>query len=169
MSDDQQNQENLSKIGGVFANWVFPEYLKYQHNRRWYVAFSIAMLGLLVFSLVTLNFLFAVIIIIFSVVVFLHDIKEPMQISFHIGENGILLGRKFFAYREFESFWLIYDPKEVKNLYFSSKSFIRPIVSIPLLDQNPLKIREFLLQYLEEDLEKEEESVSDQLGRRFKI
>ncbi len=127
------------------------------------------MLGLLVFSLVTLNFLFAVIIIISAIVIFFNDVKEPIEVNFYIGEGGILLGRKFFGYKELSSFWLIYEPKEVKNLYFSPKSFIKPLLSIPLLDQNPLKVREFLLQYLEEDLEKEEEPVSEQLGRRFKI
>lgn len=169
MPEDKQNQENLSKLGEVFANWTFPEYTKYKHSRRWYVWFSILMLGLLIFSLITLNFLFAVIIIIFAVVVFVHDVKEPMQMPFYIGERGIFLGRKFFDYKELKSFWLIYEPKEIKNLYFSPKNFIKPLLPIPLLDQNPLKIREFLLQYLEEDLDQEEEPISEQLGRRFKI
>ncbi|MFH1187295.1 MAG: hypothetical protein V1688_00350 [bacterium] len=169
MSRDKQNQENLSKLGEVFANWSFPEYIKYEHSRRWYVWFCILMLGLLIFSLASLNFLFAVIIIIFAVVVFLHDTKEPMRVDFYIGEKGIFLGRKFFDYKELKTFWLIYEPKEVKNLYFCQKGFIKPLISIPLSDQNPLKIRDFLLQYLEEDLEKEEEPASEQFGRRFKI
>ncbi|MFH1564699.1 MAG: hypothetical protein ABIC82_02500 [bacterium] len=169
MRKEEQDQKNLSDLGEVFASWSFPEYAKYEHSRGWYVWFCILMLGLLIFSLATLNFLFAVFIIIFAVIIFFHDTKEPVQVSFYIGEKGILLGRKFFGYKEFKSFWLFYEPKETKNLYFDLKSFIKPLLSIPLSDQNPLKIREFLLQYLEEDLEKEEEPVSEQLSRRFKI
>lgn len=169
MPKEEQKQENLLKIGEVFAHWTFPEHTKYEHGRKWYVWFTVLMLGLLIFSLVTLNFLFAVIIIVSAVVIFLNDVREPMQMSFYIGEGGILVGTKFFDYKDIRTFWLIYEPKEVKNLYFSPKSFVQPLISIPLLDQDPLKIRNFLLQYLEEDLEKEEEPVSEQLGRRFKI
>jgi hypothetical protein len=169
MPQNTEQQENLLKIGTVFAKWTFPEYAKHQHSRSWYFWFATSALGLLIYALVTLNFLFAIIIIVFCIIIFFHDIREPLEVSFYLGELGILLGNKVFTYKEFKNFWLIYEPPTVKNLYFEFKTGIRPRLSIPLINQNPLKIREFLLQKLEEDLEKEVEPNSEQLGRALKI
>jgi hypothetical protein len=169
MTKDIQKKESLLKAGKVFAHWSFPEYIKYQHSKGWYFGFTILTLGLLIFSLFTLNFLFAVIIIISAIIIFFHDVKEPMKVEFYIGEGGIVLERKFFDYKEFDFFWLIYESKSVKNLYFEFKSSIKSRLSIPLEDQDPIKIREFLLQYIEEDLEKEEEPAFERLGRALKI
>ena len=43
------------------------------------------------------------------------------------------------------------------------------MLSIPLEKQNPIKIRKILLKYIDEDLDKDEESFSEILGRRLKI
>ena len=42
-------------------------------------------------------------------------------------------------------------------------------IDILIDDQDPAKIREILLNYLPENLSKEDESISDTLGRVFKI
>ncbi|MCH7492666.1 hypothetical protein IID19_03715, partial [Patescibacteria group bacterium] len=62
-----------------------------------------------------------------------------------------------------------YEPPEVKNLYFDFKTGIRPSISISLESQNPVNIRKKLLEYLEEDTEKENESFSDGLSRMLKL
>jgi len=40
---------------------------------------------------------------------------------------------------------------------------------VPLLDENPLTVRDSLKTFLEEDLEKEAEPMSDLFARRWKI
>ena len=69
-----------------------------------------------------------------------------------------------------KNFSIIYKPKdEIKNLYFEYKNPIHPRLSIPLLDKNPLQIREYLLKYLAEDLDRTDQPVSEALGRLFKL
>ena len=64
---------------------------------------------------------------------------------------------------------MIYNPPEVKNLYFRLKNIVRFRVKIPLLDYDPRPIREYISQFLTEEVEHEEEPLSDRLARVFKI
>ena len=63
----------------------------------------------------------------------------------------------------------IYNPPAVKRLYLNFENGWKPEVSIPLENQNPLYIRNILLQYLREDAEKTEESLYDSLSRQLKL
>jgi hypothetical protein len=92
-----------------------------------------------------------------------------MNIKLNIREDGLEIGRNFYSYRDLNNFWIIYQPPEVKKIYVSFKSRIAAPLVISLENQNPLKIRKTLLEYLPEDLEKEEEPASDSLSRTFKI
>ncbi|PKL72588.1 hypothetical protein CVV26_01085 [Candidatus Kuenenbacteria bacterium HGW-Kuenenbacteria-1] len=159
-------QENKGK---ALIVWSFPEFIKHKRTQEWYFLMFATVLGLLLFSIFTKNFLFAIIIILFSIILILFDFKKPILIKFQITEKGIQASENFYYWRELENFWIIYQLPEVKNLYFSFKNFIKPNFIISLEDQNPLKIREILLKYLKEDLEQEEESFSDQFGRIIKI
>ena len=127
------------------------------------------MAGLLIWSLFTLNILFAFIIILFGVILYLQTKRPPVDVKFNIFEDGIEIGAKFYKYKEINNFWLVYEPPQVKNLYLHFKTKIKPVLSIPLEKQNPIRIRKLLLKYVDEDLDKDEESFSEILGRRLKI
>ncbi len=148
--------------------WSFPEYNKYDKKFSWY--FSMITLGLLfiIYAIWTKNFLFAIIIILIAVILFLNDKQEPIDIEIELNKNGVRLGSKFYSYKDFDNFWIIYK-RDVKNLYFSFKSWAKFDLSIPLEDQNPIRIRKFLLKYLKEDLKKENEPTSEALGRMLKL
>jgi len=86
-----------------------------------------------------------------------------------ITEDGIFIGSKFIEYEDLRSFYIIYYPPEIKNLYFETKSVIKQRIVVPLEDQNPVYIREILLNYLDEDLEKEEIPSSESISNIFKL
>jgi len=164
----QNNKQNQAK-GQLLANWTFPEYIQYERSRRWYFWGGLTVSILVIWSLITLNILFAVIIILFSIILYSQGKKPPIDVGLKIFEDGIQIGSKFYKYKEINSFWMIYEPPEVKNLYLHLKTKIKPALIIPLEKQNPIRIRKILLKYVDEDLEKDEESLSEILGRRFKI
>jgi len=124
---------------------------------------------LLLYSLFTFNFLFAVIIILFSIILYAQHKKPPLDVSFMLYEDGIKVSSRFYKFKEIESFWIIYEPPQVKNLYLNFKAKFRPVLTIPLEKQNPVKIRRFFLEHIDEDLDKEEETFAEILGRRLKI
>jgi len=166
MVQDQKNQKE--DRGEVFFNWTFSEFPKYERSGSWYFGATVLVIILLIYALFSANFLFAVIIIVSSLVILMFQ-RSDNKIDFKITEDGIVVGKQFYDYADVKNFYIIYQPPTVKTLYFERKGTLRPRIPIQLEDQNPVKIRETLLNYLQEDLDHENEPTSDQLSRRFKL
>jgi len=95
--------------------------------------------------------------------------QEPIELFFAITETGIVLGNKYYRYSELANFWVIYNPPEVKTLYFSLNKMVKHRLQVSLDNYDPRPIRDYLGQYLEEDLEQEEEPLSDRFARLFRL
>ena len=159
--------ENYSK---EYFSWETPEYEKHERTKLWYIEAIIIALLLLLFAFLTGNFLFAVIIIITSLIIILHDSRDPDMVEIRLTDEGIVVGRKFYDYDEFKDFSIVYKPKQgVKKLYLEFKNVVRPRISINLENMNPLPIRETLLKYLSEDLEQTDQHLSESLAKIFKL
>jgi len=164
-----EQQTKIDK-GDEIISWQVPEYEKHERNKSWYIFAGIIGLLFLVYAIYTKNFLFAVIIIVVALIIILHDSREPDLIKTSITDEGIIVGRKFYDYDEIKNFSIVYKPKKkVKNLYFEFKNVIRQRLSIPLDDINPLSIRETLLKYLPEDLDRTDQPLSEGLAKMFKL
>lgn len=163
MADKIQNK------GKTLINWHFPEFEKPERNINWYIILFLISGSLLLYSFLTLNFLFAIIVIMVVVIIFLQQRKEVIELEIKIKEAGIEIGEKFYFYKDLDKFFIIYEPPEISNLYIEFKSRTKPDLSIPLKDQNPIKVRDILLDFLVEDVDKEEEPLSDSLTRILKL
>jgi len=150
-------------------SWSFPEYESHEHPRGWWIGFSVLSGGLLLFALLTANFLFALIIIMLAAIILYRHYHEPSEVDFIITMRGIQVGNREYRWKELEKFWLAYEPPQVKSLIITFKSSVRRHMTIPLLEQDPLQVREILGEYLEEDLDEEAEPSSDAWGRVFRI
>lgn len=165
----EENQINLD-YGKALHSWQVPEFDKHLRPKLWYISAAGIAIVLLIFSLITANFLFAVIIIIAALIIILHDSKEPDKVDFSIFNEGVMIGNRFFDYDEIKHFAVVFKPsKNIKNLYFEFKGVIRPRLSIPLLAMDPLQIRETLLKYLKEDLERTDQPVSEAMAKFFRL
>jgi len=149
-----------SNIGEIHLNWQFPEYEKIDKTRNWYIGAIIVTVGLLIYSILTINFLFAIIVLLAIFMIVLRHYQAPRQVDIKIADQGIVLDGMFFPYQELKSFWFNYNPPQVKLLYLelhqSKKSF-----SIPLQNINPLKVRDILNSYIEENLAYQPEAGND--------
>ncbi len=166
-----------------YLSWQVPEYEKKERNKLWYIIAIIFLIICLLFCFfeisnwkiiylgVNSNFIFALILIISSIIMIINDGQEPAIVDFKIGPEGINIGRKFYDYDELRHFSIIYKPNiEVKHLYIEFKnSFIHPRLSIHLYSQDPITVRNYLLRYLDEDLERLGPPVSEQLTKLFKL
>jgi hypothetical protein len=155
--------------GKVVFSWLFKEYEQYVRSKRWYLVALVVCVALVVYALFSANYLFALVIILFGIVMYLHEMQPPMDVYFGITETGVILGKKFYKFSELEGFWVIYNPPEVKNLYFRLKNVVKFRVKIPLLDFDPNPIRDYMKRFLIEEAEQEEEPLSDRLARILKI
>jgi len=162
---------NKQKVdtGKVLASWKFPEFNKYTRPHSWYMTAGTAVALLFIFSLATANLLFAIIIF-FAVVIFImNQRREPKTLTCQITEEGLLIDDLLYVWGEIKDFWIAYEPPHVKTLYFNFNTWHLPRLPIPLSEQDPVTLREMLLEYIDEDLEREGEPISDSIGRSLKL
>jgi len=160
--------EKKGLYGKIFFEWEIPESIKHERSFLWYLAMIILAAALVVYCIITANFLFALVIILAIFIAFLKNFAPARDIKFQIVEDGVLIGNQLFKYNRIKNFYFIYDPPAVKKLFFSIKG-LYPTISVPLHDMNPLVIRKKLLEYLKEDLEKEHQTLDDQLETLLKL
>ena len=162
--------------------WPVPEYHRHERNRAWYITAGIFLFICLFFSFFSFaawrlvflgtnaNFLFALILIIASIIIIVNDGREPLRLNVYLSGEGVKVGNKFYDYDRFKSFAVVYKPKQsLKSLYFEFKNDMRPRLSIPLRHMDPLLVRNFLVRYLDEDLERTDMPLSEQLTKLFKL
>lgn len=151
-------------------SWQVQEYEKHSRDRRWYIIAALVAFGLLAWAILTKNYFFAIIIIIAAFILITHDKQEPAVLDFSLEPTGVRLAKRFYEYREFKNFAVIYRPKDnIRNLYLIFKNPVKPKLSIFLGKTNPLEVRAYLLDYLLEDLEMDDAPFSEGLSRLLKL
>jgi len=166
-----------------YLSWQVPEYEAKERNRNWYIIAAVFLLICLFFCFFEINswkiiflgansnFIFALILILSSIIMIINDGQEPSMVNFKIGPEGINIGKRFYDYDVLRHFSIIYKPNmDVKHLYLEFKnSFTNPRLSIHLYDQDPIAVRSYLLRYLDEDLERLGPPISEQLTKLLKL
>lgn len=171
MAEEQEEQieeENLEDEG-IFLAWDVPEYIQHDRSWRWYVVAGIIGVALVLWAIFTANFLFAIIVVMAGIIMFLTSQREPGRVPFAITVGGIVIGDHFHPYHEFRHFSVLYAPPEVKRLYLVSDGRLRPTITISLEEMDPNIVRETLLDFLPEDLARVEESLTEMISRVYKL
>lgn len=163
--------EEIKKIdrGKTLFTWNFSEYIEYERSTGWHVMFIVLLGAGIIYAIVIANFLFALFLILFGVIVGLQLRRPPLQVEFTISENGIGIGTRFYDWDDIRNFRIVYKPPEIKRLYIDVKNIFSLDFSVPLEDQTPDEIRKILKKYLKEDTEKKEETLIDGISRWLKI
>ncbi|MBI4262130.1 hypothetical protein HY624_01235 [Candidatus Uhrbacteria bacterium] len=149
--------------------WTVPEFPQYVRGQWWYVWVGVCTLVLLSYAVYTANFLFALIIFMGALIVFLHSTKTPSPLSVALDGRGLTIGDRQYPYRDLRSFWIVYDPPDVQAIHILFRSSVKPRLSLQLMDQNPVVIREFLRQFVEENLKEDDEPLTDTLSRFLRL
>jgi hypothetical protein len=165
-----------------YLHWQVPEYRVPERSRTWYILASVFILGCIFFSLFRIsewklvflsydsNFLFILILIMSAAIMYVYEKRPPEMINFELGPEGIKIGGKFYDYDDIKNFCVLYKPKQsIKQLYFEFKTSARQRLSIPLRRMDALTVRNFLIRYLDEDLERTNKPLSEQLTKLLKL
>lgn len=169
MADQQEQKNNPNDHGEILHSWKFSEFPNYQRGRRWYLTATIIATVMVVWSLATSNYLFGIIIILTGVIVVAQSRRSPHDVVTQITEDGVVVGQNFYRFADTKNFWIVYDPPHIKKLYLRFKESLRPMLAVPLEDQNPVNIRRTLRRFLDEDLSEDSEPSSDSISRLLKI
>ena len=172
MAEEKYTEQELeiAHRGNILMQWQFPEYVKYDRGALWYIlAFGIGG-GLLIWATLDGNFLFALMIILFAFIIFTHHRADPLDLHFTVYERGLQIGDLFFLYRDIDKFAILYEPPFIKTLYIMPKgAAFRKEIPVPMLDEDPVAIRTMLLDFLTEDLDRDEENYYETMNRIFKL
>jgi len=161
-------QDNYEEEDVLFK-WGFPDFTKYRRGRLWYVVATLIFIILITYSIFTVNFLFGIIIVMSTIILFIQERNGPQESECVITFEGVYIGNKLHPFKSIKNFYIIYEPPTIKNLYIEFKSVFQPRLQIPLEDQNPADIRNALLEYIEEDINKEYEPLSEKISRFLKL
>lgn len=158
----------IANPGDIY--WEIPEFIKHERTKAWYVAAGLAVIGFVAYALWTQNYLFLGIIFLGSFIMVMNDYTEPTMVPVILGEEGLQVGRKFYDYDEIRNFSVLYKPKDdIRNVYIEFKSPVRQRLSLPLMDQDPLLVRDALSRFLPEDLDRTNPPTSEGLAKLLKL
>lgn len=161
-------QEIINRAAGqILHSWRAPEFEVYEKSARWYLAGAAFILTIVIYALYANSPIMAVTFILIGIVGFIHLQKDPRIIDFAITTKGLLADKQLYAYENIYSFWIFYQEPNIRIISLHTKASALPYVHIPLHEEDPVHIREFLLENIPEI--KQDASLIDALERVLHI
>ncbi|KKU77310.1 MAG: hypothetical protein UY03_C0017G0018 [Parcubacteria group bacterium GW2011_GWA2_47_64] len=94
------------------------------------------------------NILFAVLVVISTIALFLRTLQKPRLVSYELTNRGLWTNKNFQPFTALESFFV--EEQEPK-LLLKVKGLVTPLSVIPLESVDSQTVREFLQDYLPEE------------------
>jgi len=157
MENTPNNEQDVFVDG---FSWEAPEYFHRQKTADWFWSFGIVTVTLIVISVVYANILFAIFIGIAALTLAIFAHRTPRNVEVTISPRGVTLEKTLYHYTQLESFWIRENDPHPKIL-IKSKKILMPYIVIPLGDIHPEDVRDYLIQFMEE--EEQHESISQQV------
>lgn len=162
-------EEELVDAGESQVEWKIWEYPPHERSIVWFIVAGLVGSALLVYAIVSSNYLFAIIVLMMGIIMLIDGLRHPDRVDVHITDAGIVLGEKYYDFSMIKDFSIIYEPPEVKILYIDFNNVWQPLLVIPLEDVDPNVVRNSLLPYVFENLQREEETLTDTMRRLYKL
>lgn len=165
MAEEIQTTEDDS----VIYQWVVEDRRTHERGWIWYVMASLIGIALVTSAIVTQNFLFAILILLFAFIILLQGIVPIKKLKVSVTYSGISVENNHYPWRKFRSFFIIYNPPYVNRLYFEKKDK-QGYLGLELNDDlDPYELRDIMLSFLPENIDKDDEELIDTVRRIFKI
>lgn len=128
-------------------SWQAHEFEHRDKTPDWFWALGIIGVSVTVASVIKGNYVFALFVIIATAALGFYGAKRPDILDITLSQKGVTVKKFFHDYRAFDGFWV--DGEE-RKIHLSTRSTVMPMMTIPLGDEDPDEVREFLMQHLEE-------------------
>ncbi|OHA48575.1 MAG: hypothetical protein A2806_00215 [Candidatus Terrybacteria bacterium RIFCSPHIGHO2_01_FULL_48_17] len=119
-------------------------------SASWMMATGFVAFIALVFFIFSRNFFGIILVVVGAVVWLLYAFRPAHSYTFHITPRGLEIGKKLFKFEDLQSFWIFYDPPDIKELAIRRKGLLVPELIIPLGKQDPVLVRRALLTFIPE-------------------
>ena len=106
----QKNPESLT--------WKSPSHLAHRRSSLWYIIFAIVSVALLAFAIFNQSIITVITFVLIIFMIFIMTTQAPEEVTYKITKTGISLGDTLYPYKIIKTFWIVYNPPEVKILNF---------------------------------------------------
>jgi len=130
--------------------WETYEYEHKEKSADWFWALGIIVVAGAIGSYFLENILFAVLLVIGGFTMAMLAARHPDEWICELSSRGLRINSTLYPFSTIESFW-VEDDGETGKIILKSKKAVMPELIVPLEDLDPDYIREFLLEYLEEE------------------
>ncbi len=130
--------------------WQSYDRAEQRHSPDWYWAVGIIALSLAVTAVIFNNILFAILVFVSTVALFLRTLQKPQLLRYELTNRGLRTNKNFQPFTVFDSFWVEEDTEPQPKLLMKSRAMLTPLLSATLEGVTPEAIRELLSEYLPE-------------------
>lgn len=149
-------------------SWISPEMIHHKRGKVWKWVVGSIFVATVIGAFLLGAWSFSLALIAFAVSYFLVHLEPPKNLEVKISDLGIKVGDRQYPYSKIQTFWVLYEPGQVKTLNIKVTDRLIKDIVIQLGEQDPAEVREFLLTKIPE-LEGQTEKISDLFLRLFKI
>ena len=147
-------------------SWEAPEFVHYPKSLTWFVVLFVIGVALIIFFVFKKDFVTALLFLLLLMLAYFFSGQKPKTIKIKLNFRGVELNDMKIPFDQIKSFWVVYDPPEIKTLNFETTAYINRYFTIQINDQNPVELREFLLEHLPEELDRKEQ-LGDKVSRKL--
>lgn len=165
--ENPNNNQPRNRAGKIIT-WNAPEYAEAKKNPLWFVALAVVMGVVVLYGINAGSWSMVTVFILITLLMLYFGAQKPRTISVRLDATGVSVNNILYEYKVIRKFWMVYYPPEVKVLYLETGAYLNNLVRIELGKQDPVAVKNFLLQYLEEDLDGKE-SMVDILARKLRF
>ena len=133
--------------------WEAMEFEHYEKSTDWYWALGIAIVTGCILSIITKNYLLAVLLFLGGIFIGYFANEKPASVHVEISDRGIKLNKDLYLYDSISSFWMYIDHKGHHRISLITARKVMPQRVLTLPDQDgptSVAIRDYLLERVEE-------------------
>lgn len=131
-------------------SWQAPTHIFIPKTIDWYWIVGIISSTIIVISIILGNIIFAILILVSTIVVFLNAHREPELVQIILNQKGIKIGNKVHFYEEIGSFW-VEDGNMYPRILLKSDRLLSPFIIVMIHEEDGDEIRDFLKEHLHEE------------------
>lgn len=146
--------------------WQTLEFEPREIGRNFYLGTGVFLLATIVYALATNSPIMAITFILIGIMGFITLEQDPKMLRCAIVKDGVIVEKELYAFENIESFWIVYEEDE-RYISLKTTGKLTPFVHIPLGDENPVTVREILVEYATE--EKHDPTLIDTIGKMLHI
>lgn len=147
-------------------SWTAYEYILQKHGPYWFLITGGVATLLVILGIFTKSYFFIALVVLAFLVMVLYAKRAPAEIYFSVMPKGIGVGKKFYEFSEFKSFW-VFERDGERELSLEMIKRFNPFMRLPLGEIGASKIKAVLSRFLPEAEHKE--LFSDQILKILRL